>query len=382
VIKRIKKIEGVGRFLNVGHTELGHVTLIYGPNCYGKSTLAEIFHSIGNNAPEVLLKRQSIVKNSRNISQEICFSVKNEKEQKEYEMSFSNEKWNIDNFNYSIEVFDSRFIEENVFTGLTISRSNKENLTNLLIGEKSVEIGKQIDSLKKSLYEIIKEINELANSLKIKLGILDLGINLEDFILIKNSENILKKELSLNEEDKLVISHGGLNPNRGLENLIKVFKYTPRNIKLVMMGNGILKQKLEQMIAELGLKEKVYIIDEKPIGVYYRYVASADLGIDIRDVENLNYKLALPIRIVDDIICGIPVAVPWDMEVAKLINNFGLGIVFKSRVSIDIAKDIYSFLNDNSSYDSIVKNVDVFRKTEFSLSNQVKIMSNFLDCIL
>jgi len=99
-------------------------------------------------------------------------------------------------------------------------------------------------------------------------------------------------------------------------------------------------------------------------------------------VENLNYKLALPIRIVDDIICGIPVAVPWDMEVAKLINNFGLGIVFKSRVSIDIAKDIYSFLNDNSSYDSIVKNVDVFRKTEFSLSNQVKIMSNFLDCIL
>jgi glycosyltransferase involved in cell wall biosynthesis len=199
---------------------------------------------------------------------------------------------------------------------------------------------------------------------------------------IKNSENILKKELSLNEKDKLVISHGGLNPNRGLENLIKVFKYTPRNIKLVMMGNGILKQKLEQMISELGLKEKVYIIDEKPIGVYYRYVAFADLGIDIRDVENLNYKLALPIRIVDDIICGIPVAVPWDMEVAKLINNFGLGIVFKSREPIDIAKDICNFLNDNSAYDSIVKNVDVFRKTEFSLSNQVKIMSNFLDCIL
>lgn len=43
------------------------------------------------------------------------------------------QRWNAESFDYSIEVFDSRFIEDNVFTGLTISRSNKENLTNLLI---------------------------------------------------------------------------------------------------------------------------------------------------------------------------------------------------------------------------------------------------------
>jgi len=197
MIKRIKKIKGVGRFLDVGHMELGHVTLIYGPNCYGKSTLAEIFRSIGNNDPVVLLNRQSIVKNGRKINQEICLSVKNETEQKEHEISFSNQKWEIYNFNYSIEVFDSRFIENNVFTGLTISRSNKENLTNLLIGEKSVEIGKKIDFLKKSCREITKTIGELENLLKVKLGTLDLQINLEDFISVEKTDDIEKTKYEL-----------------------------------------------------------------------------------------------------------------------------------------------------------------------------------------
>ncbi|MBU2540682.1 MAG: AAA family ATPase [Candidatus Omnitrophica bacterium] len=200
MIKRIKKIKGVGRFLNVGHTELGRLTLIYGPNCYGKSTLADIFRSIANQNPEVLLNRQSIIRDGNPITQEVCFSIKNGTDKTEQDISCLNQRWNTSNFNCSIEVFDSRFIEDNVFTGLTISRSNKENLTNLLIGEKSVEIGKQIDSLKnKSLRETTKTIGELGDLLKRSLGTLDLGISLEDFISVEKPDDIeaTKAELTM-----------------------------------------------------------------------------------------------------------------------------------------------------------------------------------------
>ncbi|MFW6172643.1 MAG: AAA family ATPase [Elusimicrobiota bacterium] len=191
MIKRIKKIKGVGRFLNVGHIELGRLTLIYGPNCYGKSTLADIFRSIINQNPEVLSKRQSIVRSGNSITQEVCFSIKNDTKRTEQDISCFSQKWNTGTFNYSIEVFDSRFIEDNVFTGLTISRANKENLTNLLIGEKSVAIGKQIDSLKnKSLRGNTKTISEIEDLLKRNLGTLDLGINLDDFISVEKPDDI------------------------------------------------------------------------------------------------------------------------------------------------------------------------------------------------
>ncbi len=219
MIKRIKKIKGVGRFLNVGHTELGRLTLIYGPNCYGKSTLSDIFRSIENENPEILSNRHSIVRNGGPIAQEICFSVKTDVDQTEQDISCVDRRWNIGSFNCSIEVFDSRFIEDNVFTGLTISRANKENLTNLLIGEKSVEIGKQIDSLKnKSLRETTKAIGELEDLLKRSLGTLDLGISLEDFISVEKpddieatksklttlQENLKKFRKSISEKNKIL----------------------------------------------------------------------------------------------------------------------------------------------------------------------------------
>lgn len=196
MLRRIKKIKGVGRFIDAPHIELGKLTLIYGPNCYGKSTLSDILRSIKNQNPEILSNRKSIVRNGGHIEQEIRFGVKTDIGE-EKEIFCIGQRWNAASFNYSIEVFDSRFIGDNVFTGLIISRDNKENLTNLLIGEKSVEIGNEIKKLKSELREKTKIIGDLEDLLKRSLGVLDLGINLEKFIEIKKPDDIddLKSKL-------------------------------------------------------------------------------------------------------------------------------------------------------------------------------------------
>jgi len=219
MIKRIKKIKGVGRFLNVGHIELGQLTLIYGPNCYGKSTLSDIFRCLANQNPEILSNRQSITRDGNIITQEVCFSIKNNTDRTEQDIFCVNQRWNTGNFNCQIEVFDSRFIEENVFTGLTISRANKENLTNLLIGEKSVEIGKRIDSLKKNLRETTKAIGEMEELLKRSLGALDLGISFEDFISVEKPDDIeaTKSELTMLQENREKIRKSIAEKNKILE---------------------------------------------------------------------------------------------------------------------------------------------------------------------
>lgn len=251
MIKRVKKIKGIGRFLNVGHTELGQVTLIYGPNCYGKSTLSDIFRSIWSQNPEVLSNRQSIIRDGNTIAQEVCFSFKNDADRMEQDISYINPRWNTGDFNYTIEVFDSRFIEDNVFTGLTISRANRENLTNLLIGEKSVELGKQIDSLKnKSLRETTKAIGELEDLLKRSLGTLDLGIGFEDFILIEKPDDIktTKSELATLQESQKKFKKSISEKNKVAE-LDKPIKISLERPELIIK---ILKDSLEKGFEDIN----------------------------------------------------------------------------------------------------------------------------------
>jgi len=197
LIKRIRKIKGIGRFLRVGHTEFGHLTLIYGPNCYGKSTLSDVFRSLANQNPDVLLNRQSIKRDGNPITQEVCFSFKSDFNNTEQDISFINQEWDKKNFNCLIEVFDSRFIEDNVFTGLTISRLNKKNLTNLLIGDKSVDLGRKIDNLKKSFRKKTNDISDFESLLKRNLDDLDVEISLQDFISIVKPEDIRKTKSKL-----------------------------------------------------------------------------------------------------------------------------------------------------------------------------------------
>ena len=186
MIKRIQIIKNAGRFLNCNNTVFGQIVLIYGPNCYGKSTLSDLFRSLGKNDPDIINKRKSIdAIEPVNIS----FTYLSETENKEKQLKFSN-TWNKNNFNFSFEIFDSRFIEENVFTGLNILRSNKENLTNLIIGSENVKFAEEIKKLKEAERELTAEYGNLEYSLKEKIGILDIGLTLDDFICVEKPDSI------------------------------------------------------------------------------------------------------------------------------------------------------------------------------------------------
>ena len=188
MFKRIKTIKNVGRFINCQNIQLGMVTLIYGPNCYGKSTMSDIFRSLDTRNPEPILKRKSMGQNTS--EPEVSLTFITDQIISENEITFVNEFWQLENFNYQIEIFDSRFINDNVFTDLTITRHNKENLTNLILGEQGVDLGRQIKGLKQKYFEKSKEIGDSEDLLKRQLGMLDLGLNLEGFIQIEKPIDI------------------------------------------------------------------------------------------------------------------------------------------------------------------------------------------------
>lgn len=151
-IKRIKTIQNIGTFANfTGGGSLGFekLTLIYGLNTYGKTTLTDIFQSLKDNNQNILISRKTIP--NQVSSQKIELSIKESSISGESDIKFENNSWSRNTLSKNLEVFGTEFIHKNLFTGLNIARENKENFTQFILGEDGVLKANQIAEKKKEL---------------------------------------------------------------------------------------------------------------------------------------------------------------------------------------------------------------------------------------
>jgi len=90
------------------------------------------------------------------------------------------------------------------------------------------------------------------------------GINLDDFSKInKSSRTEFRKKLNINNDDVIIGTLSRLVPDKGLEDLIQAFALihisNPKT-KLVIAGDGLLKNKLVELAEELKIKDNVNFI--------------------------------------------------------------------------------------------------------------------------
>ena len=85
MIRRFRDIIQVGTFKKCcsGHVELSELSVIYGLNMYGKSTISDILRSLDENDPSIITKRKSIPCDARNPSQKIKLTHKTKDKEEE-----------------------------------------------------------------------------------------------------------------------------------------------------------------------------------------------------------------------------------------------------------------------------------------------------------
>ncbi len=160
MIKKIITIKNLGKLKNFsppGDCEFNKSNLIFGENASGKTTIASIFRSIQDNNSKILIGRKSLG-SSIPIEIEIRCESGNKK--------FINNKW--DSVIPEIEIYDSKFISDNVFSGIYVDLINRRNLQIYAIGEESVILSKEIFNLDHQSREIQREKGELESQIKKK----------------------------------------------------------------------------------------------------------------------------------------------------------------------------------------------------------------------
>ena len=183
MLKEVKFVQSIGRFETAKPTHdatFGRCTLVFGENGWGKSTLADILRSLTTNNPAILAGRRTLASEvpPRAV---LGFSEQN--------AVFENGAWT--GAHPRIAVYDSAFVNDNVFSGDIVSADHLKNQFGLVVGEQGVRLVRRIVELDGENRENNKAITAVESELKAVIRSVGLpAMQSDDFLALGARQDI------------------------------------------------------------------------------------------------------------------------------------------------------------------------------------------------
>jgi len=158
MIKKIISIKSVGKFLDYsckGDVGFEKLTLIFGENGRGKTMLSALLRSLDSGDPLFLLERKS-VKSASGPEASVLVDATSH--------VFKDGKWN--DAAPGILVFDTTFINENVYSGIYVDHEHKRNLYRFIVGEAGVKLASAVDECDAKIRDKNEEIKSKGKELQ------------------------------------------------------------------------------------------------------------------------------------------------------------------------------------------------------------------------
>lgn len=192
MINKVERLVSIGKFRNyqtAGQVNFKKMTLIYGDNGGGKTTLTSIFRSLTNNNPEIVRSRISTNHISPQAAQITQLGTP------QIFHTFGATGWTIPF--PDIEIFDIHFVNENIYSGFDFKDEHKKQLHQFVIGAQGIAIQNQIEQNK------IDKSTSKQNQAIIELQLIqDVGNNLSSDLI---TSFLAIQQIQSNDIDQLII---------------------------------------------------------------------------------------------------------------------------------------------------------------------------------
>lgn len=220
------EIKGVGRFHHsaMDKESFSEKTLIYGANTSGKSTLTDIFWSFKTGSPHIIEGRKTF---GYNGAQQVQITDHNATS-----FRFPGTDW--EKGHPYIEIFDTRFINDNIFEGEVITFDQQKKLNQIVIGSRGMLLNQQINELQNEFNNLTTQ--KIGKS-KLFAATLKKDITLDDFIKLPR---IKDAELQLTEMRSTIETV--MNQTK----IKEAFSVIDQQLKNILQQNT--KEKLSQSI--------------------------------------------------------------------------------------------------------------------------------------
>jgi wobble nucleotide-excising tRNase len=157
VIKQFRLIRNVGcfgSFQATTGTEFAPLTLVYAENGRGKTTLSAILRSLASGDPAIILGRKRLGSiNEPHIVVDIEGSPSRS-------AVYRHGAWTVSLD--AVSIFDDQFVDDNVYSGLSVAPGHRQNLHEVILGQQGVVLARRVDDLTANIAQLTQELKSKA----------------------------------------------------------------------------------------------------------------------------------------------------------------------------------------------------------------------------
>jgi len=162
MLQKILRIKNTARFHdeNPGSLKLSEFNIVFAENGCGKTTLSAIMHSVAQNEPGFINERVTVGK--KGDPRVKLLTGDNQ------QLYYSSGSWEGPVEEVNVQVFDSHFVNTNIFAGHTLSHDHKKKLHRFIIGDQGKDFSKRInrlDTISRDLSDHIRETEQALSRL-------------------------------------------------------------------------------------------------------------------------------------------------------------------------------------------------------------------------
>jgi N-acetyl-alpha-D-glucosaminyl L-malate synthase BshA len=177
------------------------------------------------------------------------------------------------------------------------------------------------------------------------------GIDLERFNNLP--KETLRKRWKIKDEDEIITFVGTLRPIKGVEYLIRAMKIVRQKstgARLMLVGDGEEREKLEKLVKELILEEYVRFIGKVQNEKVPEYMVASDIFI----LPSLSE--GFPVTVLEAMASGLPIIVTRVRGLQEIIKDGENGFLVEPKNPEQIAEKVLMLLEDDELRERISRN--------------------------
>ena len=195
-----------------------------------------------------------------------------------------------------------------------------------------------------------------------------------DAVEIDKIREMWRETYGIKQDAFLVMYHGCIVQNRGIETLIRVVAFNP-SICAVILGNGSegYIAGLKQMCRHLKVESRILFHQAVDIKDLWKYVGAVNVGWIVGEASSKSYYYSLPNKFFENIQSETPI-ICSDFPVMKpIIDKYQIGLTCNPNDINEINKCVELMRTDKEFYARCKANLKV-AKCELCWENEKKIL--------
>jgi len=155
-----------------------------------------------------------------------------------------------------------------------------------------------------------------------------------------------------------IIYQGVLQKGRGIKKLIEFVNFT-KQYTATIIGGGEEKEHYISLVKKLNIQNKIIFTDMIPYLKLHKYTIRGDLGWALIDYSNLSNSYALPNKVFEYALMGLPVVASNIHNIKQIVNKYKIGKIITDETNNMLEKQITELMRHKRNplfYHNIIKN--------------------------